>query len=129
MQKQINVAIRTGYIEIDLRDSEVDADYSGEIGGGMPAAVWEKTVLRFSISPMLHRDDIAALIEEHASALSHLVELSAAGRNEDLASAEFELAEQLRGEVSDHRMITDLAEWLNDEFWFPDSWTDKSEMD
>ena len=47
----------------------VSADYSREIGGGVPESVWSGKRLRYSISPHLTADEINTLLDEVAAVL------------------------------------------------------------
>ena len=44
---------QSAYLEFDPAADELalEADYSGEIGGGVPANVWDGLIQRFSVSP------------------------------------------------------------------------------
>lgn len=52
------------YIEIDIEDETIDADWDGQIGGGSPQRVWHGIARRYSVSPWMSKDDVKALIEE-----------------------------------------------------------------
>jgi len=57
------------YIEVDTTTPELSADYSGEIGGGVPESVWNGKRRRYSISPHLTADEINTLLDEVAAVL------------------------------------------------------------
>ena len=57
------------FIEVDTTTPELSADYSGEIGGGVPESVWSGKRLRYSISPHLTADEINTLLDEVAAVL------------------------------------------------------------
>lgn len=53
------------FIILDIRTGEVDADYTGELGNAVPADVYHRQVLRFSINPMSTTDQINKMLNEH----------------------------------------------------------------
>jgi hypothetical protein len=59
------------YIELDTTTpyDELSADYSGEVGGGVPEDVWNGKRRRYSISPHLTMVEINALLDEVAAVL------------------------------------------------------------
>ena len=57
------------FIEHDTRDGSLSADYSGEVGGGVPESVWNGKLRRYSISPHLTLDEINTLLDEVAAVL------------------------------------------------------------
>ena len=57
------------YIEFNSITDELSADYSGEIGGGVPESVWNGKRRRYSISPHLTLDEINTLLDEVAAVL------------------------------------------------------------
>ena len=57
------------YIEFNSITDELSADYSGEIGGGVPESVWNGKRRRYSISPHLTLDEINKLLDEVAAVL------------------------------------------------------------
>ena len=59
------------YIELDTTTpyDELSADYSGEVGGGVPEDVFNGKRRRYSISPHLTMVEINALLDEVAAVL------------------------------------------------------------
>ena len=57
---------QSAYLEFDPAADELalEADYSGEIGGGVPANVWDGLIQRFSVSPCVLRSEIEALADD-----------------------------------------------------------------
>jgi hypothetical protein len=51
------------FIEIDPAGRRVYADYSGEIGGGMPESVWHNRAYRFSVSPYVSGSALTQYME------------------------------------------------------------------
>lgn len=64
-----------GYVELD--GSMVTADYSGEIGNGVPADVWHNRTLRWYINGAMSGSDINDLIEQ----ITPLLEIVYAGHD------------------------------------------------
>lgn len=60
------VTVQRTYVEIDLDSGDLSADYSGDVGGGVPERVWEGEVKRFDISPDLTAAEINRLLDEIA---------------------------------------------------------------
>ena len=63
------------FIEHDTRNGSLIADYSGEVGGGVPEDVWNGKRRRYAISPQLTcaeinvlLDDVAAVLDKDADA-------------------------------------------------------------
>ena len=105
------------FISLDLRNGSVDADYSGEIGGGLPADVWNKKVLRFNINPMTHKDEIETLINSYSEEFTKLVELYQAEEFEQISEMDFDLNEKILQEGVENFMIDDLAQWIMADGW------------
>ena len=57
------------FIEHDTRNGSLIADYSGEVGGGVPEDVWNGKRRRYAISPQLTCAEINALLDDVATAL------------------------------------------------------------
>ena len=51
------------YLEIDLAERTMTAEYNPEIGNAVPAAVWHRRVLRVSVSPYVHGTMLADQME------------------------------------------------------------------
>ena len=60
------VTVQPTYVEIDLDSGDLSADYSGDVGGGVPERVWNGEVKRFDISPDLTAAEINRLLDEIA---------------------------------------------------------------
>ena len=108
---------QTAFISLDLRNGSVDADYSGEIGGGLPADVWNREVLRFSINPMTHRDDIETLINSHSEDFTKLLELYQSEEFEQISELDSDLNEKIFQDGIENYMIDDVAEWVMNGGW------------
>jgi len=52
------------FIELDLEREILRADYSGEIGNGVPSDVWNNTTIRWPITPHLSAGAINAVLDE-----------------------------------------------------------------
>ena len=108
------------YIELDLEDKTLSADWNGEIGNGVPMDVWHGLIRRYHI-PCLVADEANALMEE----ILPLAERVIAGAeivwdgsnwvaklNEDAEDAEMEIdriCEQSEGET--------VSEWEASDFF------------
>lgn len=64
---------QSAYLELDIRDGSLDADYSGETGNAVPSDVWHNLVLRFKLMPETTSDQIAALIDEHKQTFQEIL--------------------------------------------------------
>lgn len=71
------------YLEFDPEADELAlvADYSGEIGGAVPANVWNGLIQRFDISPRVLRSEIETLADDEK--LAALLERVKAGFSSD----------------------------------------------
>ena len=122
------------YIEFDPRDDGivVTAEYSGEIGNGMPGAVWHGIIRRYTVPCFASREALEGLADD-SEAVALLAQIKAGyeyyhdGSNwrgsltDDAQEAE-EALERLLGELDQAEIITDLASWLADggrECWMP----------
>jgi hypothetical protein len=57
------------FVELDTRNGSLIADYSGEVGGGVPEDVWNGKRRRYKIDPQLTCAEINALLDDVATAL------------------------------------------------------------
>ncbi|WP_276681533.1 hypothetical protein [Thalassolituus oleivorans] len=53
------------FLELDIRDGSLTADYSGEIGNAVPVDVWNNLILRFTLQPETTAEEIERIIEEN----------------------------------------------------------------
>lgn len=131
-QGQINP--QPAYIEFDPRDDGLVliAEYSGEIGNGMPGAVWHGIIRRYTVSCCASREALEGLADD--SEVGELLARIKAGYKhyhdganwagsltEDAQEAE-EALERLLEELDQAEIITDLASWLADggrDCWMP----------
>jgi len=62
------------YIELDLRDGSMSADYDGEIGGGVPESVWNGDVVRLPLpTPELTASTINEIMHDIVDDAQELV--------------------------------------------------------
>lgn len=54
------------YVELDLDSGNLSADYSGEVGNGIPERIWNGRATRFDVDPHLTADEINTLLDEIA---------------------------------------------------------------
>ena len=54
------------YVELDLEGGNMYADYSGEVGNGIPERIWNGRATRFDIDPHLTASEINDLLDEIA---------------------------------------------------------------
>ena len=104
------------FISLDLRTGVVDADYSSETGS-FPCDVWNRKVLRFSVSSMTNRDEIEELINRFSEVFEKLVALYKEEKYEEITEIEFNLSETFSNEVPDSFIIDDFQEWLMNGGW------------
>lgn len=138
---QGQVQPQPAYVSLDLNTGEIDADYSGEIGNGMPADVWHGVVRRYKIAVDLTADQVTKLLDDIKPKLQRVLDGSEVvwdGSNwvgeldEDAANAEDELnMVSPFGTEMGGLVITDLAEWLangGEESWLPEADADIAEF-
>lgn len=53
------------YLELDIRDGSLTADYSGEIGNAVPSAVWHSLIIRFRLDPHTTSGEIEKIINDN----------------------------------------------------------------
>lgn len=122
------------YATLNLKTGAVSADYSGDVGNGMPAEVWHGRVRRYPINNHLTGAQTGELLDSLLPVFQRILsgsEIVWDGNNnvgvlnEDAAAAEAELIE--RGELGadyEAALITDLREWLsagNKSDWMPET--------
>jgi hypothetical protein len=56
--------VQPTYVELDLDSGDLSADYSGDVGGGVPERVWNGEVVRYAIDPDLTASEINQLLDE-----------------------------------------------------------------
>jgi hypothetical protein len=83
------------FASLDLSDGEWTIDYSGEVGPGLPAAVWHGVVRRFPLAVIPTADGANRLLDRAAGAAQRVLDAHESGDDEAIAAAETELAEQL----------------------------------
>lgn len=108
------------YITLDIRTGEIDADYSGEIGGGMSFDVFHNIVIRAPINPETTADQITEIINDNLDLFQKILDASEVvwdGSNY-VGRTDYELYELT--EIGFQRYeggIINLAEWIqNDPF-------------
>jgi len=68
------VTVQPTYVEIDLDSGNLSADYSGDVGGGVPERVWNGDVVRYAIDPDLTASEINQLLDDISPAAQQLIE-------------------------------------------------------
>jgi hypothetical protein len=58
-----NIAGTPEEFDPDSEELALEADYSGEIGGGVPANVWNSLLIRFDVRPYVLRSEIEGLAD------------------------------------------------------------------
>jgi hypothetical protein len=115
------------YVELNLETGEVDAIVSGEVGNGMPAAVWHGVIRRYPLNNALTSDQIIEAIESVRPALERIIcgsdvvmddQSNWVGRlNEDAMIAEEELSSVPIGADIEASVTNNIAEYLGDHNW------------
>ena len=115
------------YLELDIRTGDLDANFSSDIGGGVPATVWHNLVLRFTISNTAHKDDIAKFIADCADDFQTVLdgaEVQWNGNNlvgmfTKAAQSTIDRVNDRLNDGSDFQrvMIHNVAELLNGDVW------------
>ena len=122
------LAPQPAYVQMD-EDGRVEADYSGEIGNGVPMFVWHGRTLRWTVSPNALGSDLADLIEsDEVKALltrvyeGHSVDWDGnnhVGRlTEDAEKASEQLTEIFAPESGKYAMVSvwTAYDWIVDDF-------------
>ena len=68
------IEAQPAYIELDLRDGELRADWDAEVGTGVPADVWHGLRRRYGIINILTTDEINSLLVELAPIAQRIVD-------------------------------------------------------
>jgi len=111
--QQVNA--QPAFITLDTRDGEIDADYSGEIGNGLPADVWNGIVIRFPINCMSTTSEIDTMI---ADCLADFQAVLDCEDGEELESLKYDIERKLA--AGSETSICTLAEYLAYESEYPD---------
>lgn len=119
------------FIELDLSTGYVDADYSSQIGSGVPVAVWRGVVLRWPIRRDLSTEQITKVIDGALPLLQQVLdgaeieadEGSWLGSLDESASVASHVLEEYFSLIDyESEVITDLAGWLTGDdisLWLP----------
>lgn len=116
------------YLELDIRDGSLTADYSGEIGNAVPSDVWHSLIVRFRIDPLTKADQIETIINDNKDLFQAILDGSESHWNGGNWVGKFsELAQQSIDSINqgDAFMcdleggMIDLAQWIEDKP-FPD---------
>lgn len=62
------------FLELDIRDGSLTADYSGEVGNGVPGAVWHGRILRFKLMPETTADQIERIINDNVELFQKILD-------------------------------------------------------
>jgi len=109
------------YIELDLRDGEVRADWDAEVGTGVPADVWHGLRRRYGIINILTTDEINSLLTELAPIAQRIVdetEIQSDGLqdrpvlSDKAQAAEEELTEECDGAQTRSNGVVDADGWF-----------------
>jgi len=68
------VQVQPAYIELDVRNGSLVADWNPEVGNGAPADVWHGLRRHYRISPDLTTDEINSLLTELAPIAQRIVD-------------------------------------------------------
>lgn len=111
------------YLELDIRDGSLDADYSGDIGNAVPGAVWHDLVLRFKLGPETTAGQIEKIINDNKDLFQSILDGSESHWNGSNWVGKFsESAQELIDSINqgDAFMfdleggMIDLAQWIED---------------
>lgn len=113
------------YVTLDLESGFVDADYSGDVGNGMPESVWNNRTLRWSINTQLSGSQVQELLEDILPQLQVILngsEIEWDGSNwvgkivspepVDAIEKLDRMSEYGLGADIESNLITDLKDWL-----------------
>lgn len=111
------------YVELDIRDGSLIADYSGEIGNAVPSAVWHSLVLRFKLAPETTAGQIEKIISDKKGLFQSILDGSEShwdGRNwvgKFTEEAQESIASINEGDAFMFDLeggMIDLAQWIED---------------
>jgi len=87
------------FIEHDTRNGSLIADYSGEVGGGVPEDVWNGKRRRYAISPQLTCAEINVLLDDVAAMLP-------------FSDADAEIEELCADRLTDSHGVMGVEDWM-----------------
>lgn len=111
------------YLELDIRDGSLIADYSGEVGNAAPSAVWHSLVLRFKLAPETTAGQIEKIISDNKELFQSIMDGSEShwdGRNwvgkfSEAAQDSIDNIIQTDAFMRDlEGGMIDLAQWIED---------------
>lgn len=131
------IQAQPAYVTLNLQTGEVDAQFSGEIGNGMPADVWHGTVRRYPIRSDLSGAQIMEVIEDIKDTLQGILDNSEVvfdngnwvGQLKKTGESAEDSLPELLGTDLKSIVITDLKDWLaesDDNAWLPEEGADIS---
>lgn len=111
------------YLELDIRDGSLIADYSGLIGNAVPSAVWHSLIVRFAINPHTTADQIEKIINDNKDLFQAILDGSESHWNGSNWVGKF--SEEAQESIANiHQTdafmreleggMIDLAEWIED---------------
>jgi len=100
------------HIEIDWQRETISADYNPEIGGGVPADVWDnrRTWIRI---PLLRHQAINEIMEAIKPVANRLAGMDPAERSEAITDLEADVDTLVYENESEMLPIMDAADWLD----------------
>ena len=112
--------IQPCFIELDLEDGTLSADYDGEIGGAVPFSVWHRRAIRWGI-PLMTADAVNGLMETILPLAQRVfdgAEIEWDGSNlvgvyNDDADAAIEEIERICGAEEGDLEVWEASEWLS----------------
>ena len=116
--------VQPAYVELDLTADPptLSAGYSGEIGGGVPMAVWHNRCLRWAVMPNLTAAEIRTLLDTLAPLAERVANgyedawdgSNTLGRfSEDAEYARYRAACACRDVLTESGGVWDASDWLN----------------
>ena len=112
---------QTAYVELDLRDGELRADWDAEVGNGVPADVWHGLRRRYGIINILTTEEINTLLTELAPIAQRIVDGTCVHNDglqdrpvlsEQAQAAEEALTEECAGAETQSNGVVDASAWF-----------------
>ena len=105
------------YVELDLDSGNLSADYSGEVGNGIPERIWNGRATRFDVDPHLTASEINDLLDEIAPIAQEWID---ARQGDELDSdtisyvidAAFKIQQLCEGRVTESGGVWDAQTWI-----------------
>ena len=112
------VTAQPSYVELDLDSGNLSADYSGEIGNGIPERIWNGRATRFDVDCHLTAHEINDLLDEIAPLAQEWIDARVQsepglwGQGKPNNDAGFKIQQLCEGRTTESGGVWDAQTWV-----------------